>query len=978
MPEKEENMQIEQLQQYEVLEKREIRDIQSICYTVKHKKSGAKLALVSNKDDNKVFYIGFRTPPEDSTGLPHILEHSVLCGSKHFPAKDPFVELAKGSLNTFLNAMTYPDRTVYPVASCNEKDFQNLMHVYMDAVFYPNIYEREEIFRQEGWHYELDNVEGELTYNGVVYNEMKGAFSSPEGVLEREIMNTLFPDNSYGVESGGDPKVIPQLKYSQFLSFHSKYYHPSNSYIYLYGDMDMAEKLQWLDEEYLCKFDAMEISSEIKEQKPFDKMRECFKKYPITEDEKEEDNTFLSFNKVIGSCLDKELSVAFQVLDYALLSAPGAPIRRALIEAGIGKDIMGYFENGVYQPYFTVIAKNANGSQKEQFKQVITQTLQKAVVDGIDQKSIEAALNSMEFRFREADFGNYPKGLMYGLRMFDTWLHDEEHPFDMLEMLDLYEELRKKNKTGYYEDLVQKYLLDNTHGSYVIVEPQKGLIAIEDAKTAKALADYKESLTQQQKEELVCKAAKLKKYQQEPSTKEELEMIPLLSVSDIKKEAPSFYNEEKYVEDTLVLFHNIFTNKIGYIKLVFDTSAVAEEDIPYISLLRSIYGYIDTDKYSYMEMTNEINCNTGGITKSVNVCTTMEDKDTLITSFSFSAKALYEKMEFAFEMVSEMLHHSKLDDTRRLGEIIGEMRSKIQMELQNAGHSAAMSRAASYYSQAAYYSELTDGIAYYHFIKDLDENFEQKKEEIVSKLKKTAQAIFCADNLMVDFTGEEKVFPQLSAAVRKFKDTLSEQMFDKKKYHFRLEQKKEGFKTSSQVQYVACCGDFKKNGLAYTGALRVLKNVMAYDYLWGQVRVQGGAYGCMNNFGRNGNSFFVSYRDPNLEKTLDVYKKAAEFIRSCKFDERDMTKFIIGAVSVLDAPLTPAAKGERSYAAYMQKISEAFIQKERDEVLSADLDTLHSLAPYAEAMMGQDNLCVIGSEEKIESQKHLFSRIETL
>lgn len=971
-------MQVEQLQQYEVLEKREIKDIKSICYTVKHKKSGAKLALISNQDDNKVFYIGFRTPPEDSTGLPHILEHSVLCGSKQFTAKDPFVELAKGSLNTYLNAMTYPDRTVYPVASCNEKDFQNLMHIYLDAVFYPNIYEREEIFRQEGWHYELDDVDGELTYNGVVYNEMKGAFSSPEGVLEREIMNMLFPDNAYGVESGGDPKVIPQLKYSQFLTFHSQYYHPSNSYIYLYGDMDMAEKLQWLDEAYLSKFDAMEISSEINEQKPFDEMKEHFKKYPVTEEENEEDNTYLSFNKVIGSCLDKELSVAFQVLDYALLSAPGAPIKRALIEAGIGKDIMGYFENGVYQPYFTVIAKNANGSQKEEFIKIITQTLLKVADEGIDQKSIEAALNSMEFKFREADFGNFPKGLMYGLRMFDTWLHDEEHPFTMMEMLELYEELRKKNGTGYYETLVRKYLLENTHGCYVIVEPQKGLTALEDAKTAQKLAEYKDSLTLQQKEELVRKTKELKRYQQEPSTKEELEQIPLLSVSDIRKEARPFHNEEKFVDDTLVLFHDIFTNQIGYVKLIFDTMSVPVEYIPYISLLKSIYGYIDTKNYSYMEMTNEINCNTGGITKGLHVFTTLDDKDTLMTRFYFSAKALYEKMDFAFEMITEMLHNSKFEDTKRLGEIIGELRSKLQMEIQMAGHSAAMGRAASYYSQTGYYNELTDGIAYYRFIQDLDNNFEQKKDEIVSNLKKTAQYIFCAENLMVDFTGEEKVFPQLAAAVMKFKDTLSASAFEKNHYHFELEQKNEGFKTSSQVQYVACCGDFTKKGLPYTGALRVLKNVMSYDYLWGQVRVQGGAYGCMNNFGRNGSSFFVSYRDPNLEKTVEVYEKAAEFIRNCTFDERDITKFIIGAISSLDTPLTPAAKGERSYAAYMQNIDEEFIQKERDAVLSTDLDTLHSLAAYIEAMLCEKNLCVIGSEEKIEGQKQMFDHIETL
>ncbi|MBQ4529882.1 MAG: insulinase family protein, partial [Lachnospiraceae bacterium] len=349
-------MAIKVLNAYEVIEEKRIGDLNSQGYLLKHKKSGARVMLLSNDDENKVFYIGFRTPPKDDTGLPHILEHSVLCGSKKFPAKDPFIELAKGSLNTFLNAMTYPDKTIYPIASCNDKDFQNLMHVYMDAVFYPNIYEKEEIFRQEGWHYDLESEEAELKYNGVVYNEMKGAFSSPEGVLDRVILNSLHPDTSYAFESGGDPASIPELKYSDFLGFHSKYYHPSNSYIYLYGDMDMEEKLKFLDEEYLSKYDVMDIDSEIKLQKPFEKPIEVYKKYSITNEETEEDNTYLSYNYSIGTSLDQKLYLAFQILEYALIAAPGAPLKKALLDAKIGKDIMGSYDNGVYQPLFSIVA----------------------------------------------------------------------------------------------------------------------------------------------------------------------------------------------------------------------------------------------------------------------------------------------------------------------------------------------------------------------------------------------------------------------------------------------------------------------------------------------------------------------------------------------------------------------------------------------------------------------------------------------
>ena len=497
-------MNINALKNYELVQQKTLNDLQSEGYLLRHIKSGARVLLMENSDENKVFSIGFRTPPEDSTGVPHILEHSVLCGSKNFPVKDPFVELVKGSLNTFLNAMTYPDKTVYPVASCNDKDFQNLMHVYMDAVFYPNIYQHDEIFRQEGWSYNLESEEDALTYNGVVYNEMKGAFSSPEGVLDRVILNTLFPDNTYANESGGDPDVIPELTYEQFLDFHRKYYHPSNSYIYLYGDMDMEEKLNWLDEMYLSKFDTLEIHSEICMQKSFDAVKEVEMNYSISSNESEEDNTYLSYNKVIGTSLDRELYQAFQILDYALLSAPGAPLKKALVDAGIGKDIMGSYDNGIYQPIFSIVAKNANPEQKGAFVSLIEDTLSDIVKNGMDTKALEAGINYHEFRYREADFGNYPKGLMYGLQMFDSWLYDDEKPFLHVEAIETFDFLKEQVGNGYFEQLIQKYLLDNTHGAIVVVKPEKGRTARLDKELEEKLQNYKNSLSKEEVQELVA------------------------------------------------------------------------------------------------------------------------------------------------------------------------------------------------------------------------------------------------------------------------------------------------------------------------------------------------------------------------------------------------------------------------------------------------------------------------------------------
>ncbi|MBR4027425.1 MAG: insulinase family protein, partial [Lachnospiraceae bacterium] len=404
-----------ELETYELQKEQQLHDIHAQGYILRHKKSGARICLISNDDDNKVFYIGFRTPPEDETGVPHIIEHTVLCGSEKFPVKDPFVELVKGSLNTFLNAMTYPDKTIYPIASYNDKDFKNLMDVYMDAVLHPNILKYEEIFKQEGWHYELEEKDAPLTINGVVYNEMKGAYSSPDEMLQNEIYRSLFPHNTYSKDSGGNPNHIPELTYEYYLNFYKKYYHPSNSYIYLYGDFDIKERLEWLDKEYLCHYEQMQVDSEIAYEQPFDKVTYVTSKYPIASDDTEENNSYFAYNKVIGTSLDKTLYQAFDILDYALVSAPGAPVRQALIDAGIGQDVYGAFESGVYQPVFSIYAKNANACDKERFVTIIEDTLKQIVKEGVKESSILASINSTEFRFREADFGSFPKGLLYGL-----------------------------------------------------------------------------------------------------------------------------------------------------------------------------------------------------------------------------------------------------------------------------------------------------------------------------------------------------------------------------------------------------------------------------------------------------------------------------------------------------------------------------------------------------------------------------------
>lgn len=970
-------MNVKNIKAYEIIQQEELRGIRSRGYLLRHKKSGARVLLIENDDNNKVFSIGFRTPPADSTGVPHIMEHSVLCGSKNFPAKDPFVELVKGSLNTFLNAMTYPDKTVYPVASCNDKDFQNLMHVYMDAVLYPNIYEHEEIFRQEGWSYKLDSPDGELQYNGVVYNEMKGAFSSPESVLDRVVLNTLFPDTSYANESGGDPERIPDLTYEQFLDFHRKYYHPSNSYIYLYGDMDMEEKLEWLDQEYLSHFEKAEVDSRIRMQEPFQEMVEKELPYSIASDESEEDNTYLSYNKVIGTSLDRELYLAFQVLDYALLSAPGAPLKKALTEAGIGKDIMGSYDNGILQPVFSVISKNANLDQKEAFVEKIEEVLRGIVENGMDKKALEAGINYHEFRYREADFGSYPKGLMYGLQILDSWLYDDEKPFIHIEALDTFEFLKKQVGTGYYEDLIRRYILENPHGAIVSVCPEKGRTARMDRELSKKLEEYKESLSEEEREEMVSRTKALEDYQTAEDSPEDLEKIPVLEREDISREIAPVYNEERTVDGIPMVFHEIETNGIGYLDLLFDMSGVSEELLPYVGILQATLGVIDTTHFEYGELFNEINVHTGGIGTSLELypdVTKAREKEFKAT-FEIKAKALYDKLPVAFDMIGEILTESKLSDDRRLLEILEMAKSRLLMRFQSSGHTTAVLRALAYASPSARLKDLTGGIEFYRVVNRITEHFEEEKEDLIQKLKALTVRLFRADNMMISYTASQEGLKDLEKLVDNLKQKLFTDKVEESTCILHCEKKNEAFKTASKVQYVARAGNFIDHGASYTGALQILKVILSYDYLWQNIRVKGGAYGCMSNFNRIGEGYFVSYRDPNLKRTMEVYEGITDYLKNFTVSPRDMTKYIIGTISNIDHPMTPAAKGDRSMNLYMNHVSPEMIRKERMEILEAGQEDIRALADVVEAVLAADQLCVIGSEEKIDAEKEMFDTL---
>ncbi|MCC8138313.1 MAG: insulinase family protein [Clostridiales bacterium] len=979
-------MNMETLPQYELLQHEWIEDIRSDGYLLRHRKSGARILVLQNDDENKVFDIAFKTLPTDSTGTPHIMEHSVLCGSRKYPAKDPFVELVKGSLNTFLNAMTYPDKTVFPIASCNEKDFCNLMDVYLDAVFYPNIYRNEQIFRQEGWSYQLENPEDEITVNGVVYNEMKGVYSSPEDVLEREIMNSLFPDTVYGVESGGDPQCIPDLKYEDFLAFHSKYYHPSNSYIYFYGNMDMEERLNWLDAEYLSvlaetsKAASNHGSDGIPgrmQQAPFEKMRRVSRNYPISETDPLKDNTYLAWNAVIGVSTDTELSNAFAVLEYALLSAPGAKLKQALLDAGIGNDIMGEYESGIYQPYLSIIAKNANEEDTERFLSVIRETLENIVEEGVDKKALYAGINTMEFRFREADYGTAPKGLMYGLDVFDSWLYDDTAAFSYLKQLDIYAALKERVESTYFEDLIRTYLLDNTHVSLVTLVPERGLTAKTDAAQKEKLRVYKASLSESEIQETIAATARLRAFQETPTPAADLEKIPMLTREDIGKKAASLENTEYDWDGLKVLHHDVFTNGISYLDLLFDADAVPAEDLGYLGILKAVLGMVDTEHFSYSDLNNDINGNTGGISVGISVYQTPGG----IRSFmGIRSRTLYEKLPYALEMSKEILT-SKFDDDKRLHEILAKLESRLSMQLSAAGHQAASGRALSYLSEFDAFNDAVSGIAFYDLAADLEKHFDEKKEVLKAKLKELTALVFDRKHLFVSVTSDADGLAALRAPLEAFAKELpvcAQPAVCAPGRKLILEKKNEGFTTPGQVQYVARAGNFRNAGFPYTGALRILKVLMSYEYMWVNIRVKGGAYGCMCSFYRRGDAFFVSYRDPHLRGTNQIFEGIPAYLRDFDADEREMTKYIIGAIGDLDVPLTPSMKGARALNAYFGGITGDDLQRERDEVLSATPEDIRALAPLVQAVLDADAICVVGNEEKIREAGELFGTVRPL
>ena len=959
---------------YRLVKRSVLKEVGLTGTVLEHERSGARVICLPSEDENKVFFIAFRTPPIDDSGLPHILEHSVLCGSDKYPVKDPFMELAKSSLNTFLNAMTYPDKTIYPVASCNDKDFANLMDVYMDAVLHPQIHHNRNIFLQEGWRYELEDPDAELTLNGVVYSEMKGAFSDPEETLSRYAMNSLYPDTAYRFESGGDPDFIPTLSYESFCAFHKKLYHPSNSYIFLYGNMDMEERLRYLDEAYLSSYERIFVDSGIGLQAPFAERKDLDVSYPLSEEEDGEGKSFYSLQWSVGDIFDSRLAAAMGILETVLITAPGAPLKQALMDAGLAKDAGGGYMAYTLQPQFNVTAKEGTAGEKERFMQVVTETLTRLADEGLNRKSLAAAISSREFQSREADFGGLSKGLIYGLNVLNTWLYDGEDPFQYLRYEDDYSFLREQLKTDYFESLIRTCLLENPHCSLVEMDPEKG----KDKKDAEALrqklAAYKASLSRGEQEALAAQFRALQAYQEEEDSPEAKRCIPKLVKADIKKEARPAVNHEEALGGARLVGRFDKTTGIAYANLYFDLSNVPARHLPYLGLLRACFSLVSTEKQDYRELFDSIQEISGGISFSLETPARLSGdwKPYGVVSF----KTLYSKWEQTLDLVREICLESCFDDDKRLQEILsGSVIGQRQMMIM-AGHQAAISRAASYYLDTARFAELSGGLDFFRFCTEALASFGEKKEELMKTLAEVSREVFTGNGLLINLTCEEKAAKELKEGLARFAGSLPED--DEKRFVCPAPEKKnEGIMTTGAVGFVAMCGSYRKAG-PYTGALRVLNTLLSTDYLWQRLRVLGGAYGAMSNFSLLGPSYFASYRDPNIRSTREAYLEIPAYLEALDLPQETLDSFIISTIGSMDFPYTPSVQGKRDFGAWLSGITPGMQQKERDEVLACSLGDLRRLAAYVREILKDGNLCTFGSGVVIEKDKDLFDRTENL
>lgn len=954
---------------FELVKEEFITELNTKGRLFRHEKTGARLLSLENEDDNKVFGITFRTPPHDSTGVAHIMEHSVLCGSRKYPLKEPFVELMKSSLNTFLNAFTYPDKTCYPLASQNVQDFYNLIDVYLDAVFYPLI--SPYTFQQEAWHYELEHPDDELKFKGVVFNEMKGVYSSSDSMILRKSQQYLFPDNTYGFDSGGDPAHIPDLSYEAFKKFHQNYYHPSNAYIYFYGDDDPQERLRIMNA-YLHDFEAQAVDSQVELQSYL----ESHPRLEIPYDagtSAGESKAFVTVNWLLPEVIEAQVALSFMILAEILIGSPASPLRKVLIDSGLGEDLTGQgLEADLRQMFFSTGLKGVSLSDTEKVEGLIFETLDRLAQDGIDANTLAAALNTVEFRLRENNTGRYPQGLLLMIRALRSWLHGRD-PFEPLAFEAPLRAIKDRlvQKEPYFESMIQEHFLQNLHRTTVILKPDPEEGKRRAAGERERLEQARSEMPVEQLQEIVLNTRELKRRQEAPDPAEALATIPTLELPDLDRGVKRIPLEEIEAHQSKILFHNLFTNGILYLDAGFDLTVLPQELLPYVNLFGRALLEMGTDKEDYVQLSQRIGRSTGGIRPATYTSLTEHGRETTAWLFLRAKASVHQTVEL-LDILRDVMAHARFDRRERFRQILLEEKANLEQQLLPMGHRVVNGRIRAYFNPADWAAEQMGGISYLLFLRQLVERLDRDWPDVLEKLDSIHQHLFNRKTMVFNVTLDKSNWQEIRSEIEELIHSCPFKQSTAVQWKPELDSRKngtvtyEGLTLPAQVNYVGKGANLYPLGYGYDGSMAVAINVLRNTWLWEKVRVQGGAYGGMCAFDhRTGIFTLLSYRDPNLLETLDIYDHSGEFLRQLDLSPQELTKSIIGAIGEMDAFLLPDAKGYVSMQRYLAGDSDEKRQIRRDEIFAASLDDFRALGTVLDRMAENGQVVVLGSKDSL-------------
>lgn len=951
---------------FELLREEHIDELNTDAQIWRHEKTGAELLSLTNDDENKVFGITFRTPPDDSTGVPHIMEHCVLGGSRKYPVKEPFVELLKGSLSTFVNAFTGADRTYYPVASTNTQDFYNLVDVYLDAVFHPLITPFH--LQQEGWHYELEDVNAPLVYKGVVFNEMKGAYSSPDNVLHRYSQQTLFPDTPYGVDSGGDPEVIPDLTYEQFKEFHDTYYHPSNSRIFFYGDDDIEDRLRILDE-YLSEYEMLGVDSRVPLQEPFAEPKKFVFPYSVEEGEDAGNKAMIDITWMLPETADTELVWSLSILSHALVGTQASPLRKALIDSGLGEDLTGSgLSTSLRQMVFSVGMKGIRKENADKVEVLVYDTLNQLAADGLEPEMIEAALNSIEFSLRENNTGSFPRGLGLLMRAMNTWNYGRDPliPLKYEAPLTAVKANIAHNPT-YFQDLIQTYLLDNRHRVTLLLEPDAALNQRKEAAEKEKLAAIKAEMSDADLEAIIQLTADLKVRQETPDTPEALAAIPMLTLADLDKESNSIPSAESEAHGSKILHHDLFTNGIVYLEVGFNLKQVPADLLPYVKHFGRSLLKLGTETEDYVKLSQRIGRTTGGI-NPVYFTSTKATSAAPAAWMFLRGKATMDQSQELLDIMRDMLLTVKLDNRDRFRQIVLEAKARQEAGLIPGGHQVVNGRLRSKFNQADWADEQMGGITQLLFLRQLSQDVEADWPSVLAKLERVRQHLLNRSQMICNVTLDDENWTQFQPQLHDFISTMPANKVVLADWSAALALSSEGLTIPAQVNYVGKGANLYELGYKLHGSNAVIRKFLGTTYLWEKIRVQGGAYGGFCTFDRDSGVFnYLSYRDPNLEKTLANYDGTADFLRNLDLHQDELTKSIIGTIGSLDSYQLPDAKGFTSLSRYLIGLTDEARQQYRTEVLSTSAADFKAFGEVLAQVNENGIVVVLGSADAINA-----------